>query len=86
MNKKRAQMRHARRRAKQRYGLDLSTDQLRAIANRIKDGRASLLRSCSNRVGIYQVPYQQQLLVVAYDRKRGQVSSFLPPNSWEVGT
>lgn len=84
MDKKQGQLRHARRRARERYGLHLTDDQVRSIANRIKDGEAQVLRRPTCRIWIYRVHWQRRDLIAAYDRKRQTIASFLPPNGREA--
>lgn len=96
MNKKKAQRIHAKTRAWQRYGIILNRDDLFAIVRMIQSQRATqrdnsesdnsvlFLERKSNRITIYQVKYLTHNLVVAYDKERHSIASFLPADAEEV--
>lgn len=89
-NKKQGQQIHTKRRAKERYGLNLNKDDRRAITQRIKDSlkkpevitpaaSANFLVKHSNRVSEWEVPYAEKNLRVLYDSKRSSIITCLPP-------
>ena len=77
--KKSSLIRHSRRRAIERYGLDIGRCSQEAIANLIRGGRGVFLKRCSNRVSEWEVLCEGNLLRVLYDRKRRALVTILPP-------
>jgi predicted HTH domain antitoxin len=69
---------HAKRRAKERYGIELNASSYEEINNIIRTGNAKLLKKQSLTRKLYEVRYRGILLKVAYDKARGQVVTFLP--------
>jgi hypothetical protein len=94
-NKKQAEQIHARRRAKERYDVNLNKDARRQIVHQIQCGlenlsqtttqdslrtsSATFLAKQSNRVTEWEVPYEGQDLHVLYDKKRKTLITCLPP-------
>lgn len=72
------QRRHARQRARERFGLELDEHQLRAVVNRIQRGESRFLEKQSNRVSLHQVEYMGAEMVVVYDRRRKNVVTVWP--------
>jgi hypothetical protein len=72
------QRRHAKKRARQRYGVTLSTRQLYEIAQKIINGDSQFVERGSCRVSKHLVQYQGMTFYVAYDSNRKSVCSFLP--------
>ena len=69
---------HAKRRAKERYGIEFNRKQHDEIVALIRSGRFILKQEQSARIRIYDIVYMQQDMRIVYDKKRGQVVSFLP--------
>ncbi len=87
-SKKQGQQIHTKRRAKERYGIDLNKDDRREIVKRIQanfnPNRESTTSACfltahSNRVTEWEVPYEGVELRVLYDKKRKSLITCLPP-------
>lgn len=84
--KKTAQMRHAQRRACERYDIELTKEVhdffIRAI--RSKDlTKAVKLWQQSIRVAIYKVRFETRWIPVVYDKQRVQIVTFLPIEALE---
>jgi hypothetical protein len=70
---------HARRRARQRYGLCLVRKDLDQIVGRIqRREHAWHIKDQSNRKSHWLVRYDGQLLPVVYDRRRHAIVTVLP--------
>jgi hypothetical protein len=71
--------RHARRRAAERYGLQLGRSTRTEIVGLIANSQATLVERQSLRVAVYDVTMADGYLVrVVYDRKRHELVTFLP--------
>lgn len=77
-NKTEAQNKHAKQRALERYGIDLTRHKRQEIINKIQNGIAVLVRKQSHRVSIFSVKFEGQEVIVVYDRQRKTLASFLP--------
>ena len=77
MTKKKAQFRHAQRRAKQRYGLNLTASTYNAIKNRIVTNRSVPVKRKSSRITIHLVDYGDSTYKVVYDSLRHSIVTFL---------
>lgn len=77
-DKAEAQNRHAKRRALERYGIDLNRHKRQEIINKIHNGIAVLVRKQSHRVSIFSVKFEGQEVIVVYDKQRKTLASFLP--------
>lgn len=82
--KKQNQSIHAKNRALDRYNVMLDTKDLIAIVDLIRDGKAKMLYKTSNSKSVQQVEYQGQNFVVAYDKRRKSIASFLPKDAKEL--
>jgi hypothetical protein len=84
VNKAQSQRRHAKRRAVERYALDLNRKDLARIVADIQHGRARFLGRQSNRVSLFGVSLSihgvMREVPVVYDRERKQVVTLLPLN------
>lgn len=69
---------HAKRRALERFGLELNRQDLRSIVDIIQKQQARFIERQSLRVTIWEVMYSGQLMRAVYDSKRKAVVSFLP--------
>lgn len=71
---------HTKRRAPERYdGAILSRNDIRAIAQNIKDGKGVFLKKQSNRVTEWEVSHNNILWRVLYDKNRHVIITCLPP-------
>lgn len=73
-------LRHSKRRASERYGLNIGRAGLWEIVNIIRSGRAIFVRKETNRVSEWKVEYSGVSMRVIYDRRRKMVVTFLPPD------
>lgn len=81
--KRRSQLKHARRRARERYDLNLDPSEVACIVNKIVRGESIVLARQSVRVSVHQVFYKDRWLIAVYDRKRRQIASFLPDDYYD---
>jgi len=72
------QVEHAKRRARQRYGISLSDHDYLQIVKKIQDGDAEFLEHQTQRVAVYKVEYKGDLFIAVYDQQRENVCTFLP--------
>jgi hypothetical protein len=78
-SKKKAQQVHARRRARERYNVYLSNDDLDEMCRAIQGGETEAIERQSNRVTVHRVTMPNGASARAvYDSKRKQVVTFLP--------
>ncbi len=71
-------MSHAQERARERYGLNIYTADIRDIQDQIRDGRAVKVGLKGRITSIYQVVVQGIDAVVVYNRRTKLVITFLP--------
>lgn len=76
--KKLAQRAHAKRRAKQRYGLTLNRHELRQVVLQIQEGRAKQIEKQGNGKFVFEVTYEGMVIPVVYDKTTKNVVTFLP--------
>lgn len=76
--KHRAQRAHAKRRLRERYGLTVNRHDLCALVSLIQGGQGRMVLRQSNRVTVWEVPFQDQLLRVVYDSLRHEIVTALP--------
>jgi hypothetical protein len=72
------QRRHARRRAFERYALNLHQDAQEQIIRKIEGGEARFICCQSQRISIWEVNYGGKSLPVVYDQKRKTLVTVLP--------
>lgn len=77
-DKSEAQNRHAKRRAMERYGIDLNRHKRLEMVHMIQNGKAECVRKQSHRVSIFSLQYEGKEVIVVYDRQRKTLASFLP--------
>lgn len=82
MGKKTDQRKHAKRRAYERYDLELSDHQYKSLCRKIQKVPQSedveLVEKQSNNRRVYKIDHQGQKLKVVYDRKYSQIATFMP--------
>ncbi len=84
--KKKNQIRHARRRFKTRFDISLNANQYIQLVNRIKKGKGIFVRRQSNRVTIWDIDFEGQLIRVVYDKKTSAIVTALYPNKESLET
>jgi len=77
-SKKKAQRKHAQRRACERYGLTFGPETHAKLCTQIKNGRAIFLERQSLRVTMFAVYHDGQWIPVVYDTHRHTIVTFLP--------
>ena len=74
---------HAKRRAMERYGVELNKDKMRQISELIKSKDSKLVQfveqGTQKERAIYRVKFQDRWMHVVYDRKRKVPVTFLKP-------
>jgi len=78
MSKTKALVRHAKIRARERYGISLDENKMRSIVRKIQMGHATFLKKQSNRVSIYLIEVDGQMMRVVYDKLRKVLVTCLP--------
>jgi hypothetical protein len=76
--KKMSQKEHARNRASQRYGIQLTNRDLYLIGKMIREGKATVHKKLTNSRSEHILEYQGVRMRVCYDNTRNNVCSFLP--------
>lgn len=79
MTKKKSEQLHAKRRALERYNLELTRDVRDELRGQIKKQKGKFLYRESRRVTVWEVVRQEQTYKVVYDKLRGEIITFLPP-------
>jgi len=74
---------HAKKRAEERYGLNLNHQDRAAIVNMIQTNEAEFVAKQSNNRTLWRVPYQDQSLNVVYDKARNSMCTVLPKEAHE---
>lgn len=77
-SKAKAQRHHAKRRAFERYGLQLNRAAYQALVAQIHSGQSVCVERQSLRIAVHRVVYEQQVYHVVYDRVRKTIVTFLP--------
>lgn len=78
MDRKQIQRLHARRRARERYGLNLSNKDITQIVRSIRSGGSISTTKQTNTRTLHVIIYDGQEMRVIYDNKRHNVCTFLP--------
>ena len=69
---------HAKKRALQRYGIDVNSKLLHELIKQIQSGKSNYLERKTHRISIHLVHYEGKSFKVAYDKTRQNICSFLP--------
>lgn len=77
------QIKHAQRRALERYGIHCSYADLISIRDQIQSQRAAFVERQSHRVTVWDLTHQQKEVRVVYDNQRKMIVTFLPPEARE---
>lgn len=75
---------HARRRAEQRYGLELSKRVRRAICIQIRTGNVELSRRLTLSRTLHLVNFEGITLPIVFSKTFNDIVTVLPPDSWQV--
>lgn len=78
MKKSVCQRIHAKRRAVERYSLDLNRQDLRNIVTVIQSNKATPVEKQSHRVTVFDLTYNEVDVRVVYDKQRKTIVTFLP--------
>lgn len=78
ISKKYSQRAHAKRRALERFGIELTKDVRRTLVQAIQKGEARFRARQSLRITHWIVEYQGKELPVVYDRQRHEIVTVLP--------
>lgn len=70
--------RHAMQRARERYGLVYDRDLRAQLIGIIRRGEATMVERQSNRVRVFDLPFEGRTVRVVYDKERGEIVTFLP--------
>lgn len=74
---------HAKKRAEERYGLNLNKEARHEIVQRIQANQAEFVGKQSNNRSLWRVQYQDQSLNVVYDKARSTLCTVLPKEAAE---
>lgn len=77
-SKARAQKYHAKRRARERFGIDLSYNDQIDMVEMIRNGQSRAVEKRSLRVTVHELEWDGQTLRVVYDKSRGTIVTVLP--------
>lgn len=86
MSKTSAQQKHARSRAMQRFGINLTPAKQAAIVRMIQTGRAEKVDRQSHRVTRWLVTIDGDRMFVVYDKQRKTIATVMPPEWAKVGS
>lgn len=77
---------HAKKRAEERYGVSLNSEDRRDIVKMIQNGEADFVAKQSNTRSLFKVDFEGSPLNVVYDKARHALRTVLPQNAWEFQT
>jgi hypothetical protein len=77
-DKRNAEILHAIRRARERYGLELSVADIEGLARMIQKQATRRVRAVSNSRVIHELECRDRTVWVVYDKKRHTLVTFLP--------
>jgi hypothetical protein len=79
ISKETMEQRHAMQRARERYDLVYDAELRARLLNMIRTGQSLGSKRQSHRVTLHDLELDGVLVRVAYDRKRGEIVTFLTP-------
>lgn len=82
--KKYKQRIHAKKRARQRLGVSLNSDELRDVARLIRSGESYPIERQSNRVVLHLVFVCDEWMKVVYDKNTKNIVTFLYPDDSDL--
>ncbi len=74
---------HAKKRAEERYGLNLNKEARHEIVQMIQTNQAEFVGKQSNNRSLWRVQYQEHSLNVVYDKARSTMCTVLPKEAVE---
>lgn len=74
---------HSKRRAIQRYGVNINKTARRFLIQQIQGNRAQFIKAHSRRVKEFVVTLEDKPLRILYDSTRSAIITFLPPEGSE---
>lgn len=77
-NKVKSHKRHAKRRAFERYGIQITGTDISKIRRIIRTGKADSIKKCSNSRSVYLVLYRDIQWKVVYSRTMKTIITILP--------
>jgi hypothetical protein len=81
--KRESQIYHAKKRARQRFGLNLSEHQLEELARDVQAQKFKFLERQSQRITVWLATIEEMEVVVVYDNKRQSVTTLIPYEWWK---
>ena len=69
---------HAKNRAKERFDIELTSEQYDSLVEQIRDGRAHLVKQLSNTRAIFNLLHEGKDLFAIYHRHTARIATFLP--------
>jgi hypothetical protein len=84
LTKRQAERIHAKRRAKERFNMELTPEMRDKIIGKIRQGKAILVERQSLRTSKYMLVVSDQLVLVIYDKNRHEIVTLLEPNKQQV--
>ena len=78
-------MAHAKARAKERYGIDLTDQDIKNIVKMIRVGKTKCVHKTSNKRSIHLVFYRAKEMYAVYDKSWGDIVTFLKPGYTKHG-
>lgn len=76
--KRKAQLKHARRRFDGRFDIKLNDNEYLQLVNKIQKGNAEFIERQSNRVTVWNVSYNDKVIRVVYDKRTKVIVTALP--------
>lgn len=68
---------HTKRRANERFGLNLTSQDTRLIRQLIKDGKSEFIRRTSLDRSLHRVTYQGKVMIVVYSKRHNEIVTVL---------
>lgn len=80
-SKSKSERTHAKRRARERFGVNLSEPQFDALIKDIQDNKLEFIERQSNRVTVWRGMLEDKEAIVVYDSSRKEIVTFIDPSS-----
>ena len=84
LNKKAAQKLHAKKRARQRFNVEINKKDYNEIIKGIQSGKFPFVKSLSNRLSVFKITLNNTEANVLYDKSRKTLVTFMPTD-WQIG-
>jgi len=75
---------HAKKRAKERYGIDLNKYARREITASIQSNQAEFVHKTSHNRSLWRVSHEGETLNVVYDKQRKTFCTVLPKDAFDA--